>query len=315
VSITAEQARTAVARVFGRPVHDCTVSANPYASSFELADLDVAFEDGERVRLVVKACGRSGLLPEAKAAKAASVLDPWREILTYSEILEPLALAAPAYHGALIDPDLGTFWLLIEAVEGVPLWQLSGDDGAWEAAASWLALLHRSAPARAHHHLLRYDSNWFERLFHHTLSQGAGTALRRVIGRWGGVVERLAALPQTFVHGDFYPSNVLVEGEGACALIRPVDWELAGCGPLLLDLAALTAGWPSADRQRLAAAYRRELPSRLVLGELEFAEGLACCRLAIALQWLGSAPGWQAPRAHAADWLSEALAAAEELDL
>jgi Ser/Thr protein kinase RdoA (MazF antagonist) len=310
--VSHEQARAAVASAFGRPVRDCAISPNEYASSFALDDLDVAFEDGENVRLVVKDVGPSGLLPAAMTAKPASVRDPWREILTYREVLEPLALTTPAYHGALIDPDGGTYLLLIEAVEGVPLWQLPGDDAAWEGAAAWLARLHGSAPGNAHRHLLRYDSSWFERSFRRALATPAGAALRPVIGRWDGVVARLAALPQTFVHGDFYASNVLVD---RAAQIRPVDWELAGRGPLLLDLAALTAGWPAGDRRRLAQAYRREMPGSLALGELAFEEGLACCRLAIAMQWLGWAPDWAPPREHATDWLAEALAAAEELEL
>ena len=62
----------------------------------------------------------------------------------------------------------------------------------------------------------------------------SGTSLRP------SSTERLLALPVGFIHGELYPSNVLV-GERT-GRICAVDWEMAGIGPLLLDLAALTSG-------------------------------------------------------------------------
>jgi hypothetical protein len=46
--------------------------------------------------------------------------------------------------------------------------------------------------------------------------------------------------------------------------IRPVDWEMAGIGAGLLDLAALTSGsWSETERTTIVEAYRRALPERL----------------------------------------------------
>ncbi len=50
---------------------------------------------------------------------------------------------------------------------------------------------------------------------------------------------RLAGLPAVFVHGEFYASNILVSPGRVC----PVDWEMAGIGPGVLDLAALATAW------------------------------------------------------------------------
>jgi thiamine kinase-like enzyme len=58
-------------------------------------------------------------------------------------------------------------------------------------------------------------------------------------------------LHRVSLDGEYYASNIVVAGQRVC----PVDWELAGAGPGLLDLAALTTGWSYADRAAIAAAY------------------------------------------------------------
>lgn len=132
------------------------------------------------------------------------------------------------------------------------------------------------------------------------------------------MVEALQALPRTVLHGEFYASNVLVAsdsghtpvGRKSDARVAPVDWELA-VGPGLTDLAALVSGWPEADRGALAAAYAAEpgVPA-FTLRDLDFA------RLQVAIQWLGWAPPeWEPPEGQRHDWLGEAVALAEELEL
>jgi thiamine kinase-like enzyme len=113
------------------------------------------------------------------------------------------------------------------------------------------------------------------------------------------VVERLASLPTTLVHGELYASNVIV-GEGR---VCPVDWELAGIGPGVLDVAALTTGWPDSERSMLADEYRRALVRPPDADR--FAADLDCASLHLALQWLGWSPGWTPPPEHVRDWRAE----------
>ena len=130
------------------------------------------------------------------------------------------------------------------------------------------------------------------------------------------VVDRLAAIPPSFVHGELYPSNVLVGDDGPDVDVWPVDWEMAGLGPPLLDFAALTSGWDPADQARLVAAYADELgPGPWRWDEQELGALLHSCRLHYALQWLGWSPGWSAPAEHARDWVAEAFELGERLDL
>jgi thiamine kinase-like enzyme len=86
--------------------------------------------------------------------------------------------------------------------------------------------------------------------------------------------------------------------------VAPVDWEMAGIGPGVLDVAALLSGWGDEQRSAIVAGY----------GVVP-AEALAAARLHIAMQWLGWSPGWTPPPEHARDWLAEALGAARELGI
>src|SRR5262249_56494052 len=99
---------------------------------------------------------------------------------------------------------------------------------------------------------------WLERA--RTFASRAGGARQKLDwleGRYESVIERLAALPATVIHGEFYASNVLVQQTMAGLRVCPVDWEMAAVGPGLVGLAALTAGkWAGPTQARLAATYR-----------------------------------------------------------
>src|SRR5260370_39276510 len=98
--------------------------------------------------------------------------------------------------------------------------------------------------------------------------------------------------------------------------VCPVDWEMAGVGPGLPDLAALTAGaWTDEQKTALALAYHAALPPDhtwftrpdALLAALDF------CHLHLAMQWLGWSPEWSPPPEHRRNWLREALRLAGKL--
>ena len=297
--------RDELTTVLRRPVRSLGRRPHPYGSSHAIEDVEVTFEHGAPLRLVLKEVSAPG------AAKPARLLDPDREIEAYVRVLSPAGLDVPEYHGVIARSDRR--WLALETVEGAPLWQV-GDLGAWEAAARWLAGLHALPVPQRCAHMLRYDATHLDGWLARAVAEVPRGALDDVSGVWERVVARVAAWPHGIVHGDYHPSNVLVARTGLDPRIRPVDWELAGIGPGLLDLAALTSGsWSAADRERIAVAYQRALPAAARSSCTDLLDALAHCRLLHAVQWLGWSRDWTPPAEHAHDWLAEATALAAEL--
>ena len=301
-----------------------------HSTSFAIEELTVHPEDGTSLRLLFKDLSRRAMLESARRVKPAFLYDPLREIETYRSILGPSRLETATCYGAIVDPGAERYGLFLEKVPGSELYQV-GDLATWQRVAGWLALMHarfagqietvaRVAP------LLRYDARfyrlWADRARAgldrggHRLSRAERRGMERLFEGYDRVIGHLVALPATFLHGEFYASNVLVHEEGEDLRVCPVDWEMAAVGPGLIDLAALTAGgWTADERAALALAYH----AALVPGESRppgvFLEALDYCRLHLAVQWLGWSVGWSPPPEQAQDWLGEALGLAEKLGL
>jgi len=96
----------------------------------------------------------------------------------------------------------------------------------------------------------------------------------------------LAALPQTVIHGEYYPHNIMFQA----GVVRPVDWETAAVAPGEIDLAALTDGWPPDVSRDLEAEYQH---ARWPSGPPpEFERNLDRARAFLQLRWLGDLPEW-----------------------
>jgi phosphotransferase family enzyme len=263
-----------------------------YASSLPMERIDIA----DCSPLLFKDLSQSERLQ-----RPGFLADRRREITAYTEILGALEIDTPAYRASVLDENRA--WLILELVDGVPLWQI-GELDVWEAAARCLAALHASPPPQTPG-LLLYDEAHLRRRF-----ELAATLPRKAeIG--AQVAERLARLPARFIHGEFYPSNVLVQRESGRVRVRPVDWEMSGLGPGVLDLAALTAGWGDDERARIERAYLDGCPRELQPGS----DDLDYARLLLAAQWTGWSPGWSPPPLHRHDWRAIALGLIERLGL
>jgi Ser/Thr protein kinase RdoA (MazF antagonist) len=294
-----------------------------YRTSFPLEELDLTLEDGAELRLIFKDLAWSALDERARLAKPDFLHDPLREAAVYASVLAPRGLG-PRYYGAAIDPDAERYWLFVERVEGRELYQV-GNLELWQAVARWLGAMHTSLAADLEDHaergrLIEYDEayyrRWIERAEEFAAAPGQprsrSEAVARISAGYGPVMQGLLDLPKTVIHGEFYASNVLVAGTAPALRVCPVDWELAALAPGLVDLAALiSGGWAEEDREAIVAAYR------LAAGVPAFScDQLDLARLHLAVQWLGWAPpSWTPPEGQRHDWLGEALALAEGLDL
>lgn len=319
---------------FGKQRDIAKLKRRPLASSssFAIEELEVRLDDGTTLQLIVKDLGQEALLEGAYQAKPVFLYDPLREIETYRSILARNLLSTATYYGAVIDRQIERYWLFLEKVPGVELYQV-GDFSTWQQVAHWLSRFHNSFTEieilAQSSHLLSYD-----RAFYRLWVRRAQAFLRRaktsrplsvqhsiewLASRYERVVEFLVALPVTFIHGEFYASNVLVQQAAVKPRVCPIDWEMAAVGPGLIDLAALIAGkWTENEKKALALTYHAALAPDGAFPPMRddnFLTTLDYCRLHLAVQWLGWSARWSPPPEHAQNWLSEAMRLAEKLRL
>jgi hypothetical protein len=308
-----------------------------YSSSSAIENVELELAGGKRLSLIFKDLSPGSLLESARSVRPNFLYDPTREIEIYRKVLDPAQFGTPIFYGAVGRADLKKYWLFLERVPGPLLWQL-GRMETWRQAARWLARFHshfaQAGYCRGKNQLaplLEYDRRlltlWWTRAetflagaTPQGLAAGRGTlrSFSRLAGRHERVIDRLLTLGETFVHGEFYPSNVILRREGTASRVCPIDWEVAGIGPGLIDLAALTSGaWNLEQKKTMIAAYRDALePARGWPPSLaELMEGVQYCQLHLAIQWLGWAADWSPPKMHARDWLREAVSLSTTLGI
>jgi hypothetical protein len=301
-----------------------------YATSTAVELITAVMDDGTECEFVLKHLGPSSLSEGARRAKPSFVIDSQREIEVYRTVLAPLEVG-PVLTGFGIAPRRGVYWLLVEYVHGRRLFEV-GERECWAAVGRWLGDLQRRFATldrdrlRREARLIEYDREWYRVWLQRALRFFASTdpphsrhgrdALLWLAGRYDKVIERLISMPPTIIHGEFYPSNVLVGATTDDSRVWPVDWEMASEGPGIIDVAALTSGaWLEGDRRAVLTAYVAGLESRGDAVIDDVAESLDYARIHLAIQWLGWFGRREAPGEHAHDWLAEAVERAEALRL
>ena len=322
--IHTDELRATLEQVLGQRVKSLRRRLSAYSSSYTVENLDVTTTRGKKLRLVLKDVSPPSVLATAQQVRPHFLYHPAREIEVYQKILNPLRCGTAQCHGAVNSPHLERHWMFLERVEGRLLWQAGGLE-KWDAAARWLAEFHSRFHGKklpSGNFLLRYDENffsvWIERAEQFLKKRSAAESGRfaRLVKNYDRVVKRVTALPQTFVHGEFYASNLIVRAGRAAQPICAIDWEMAGLGPAALDLAALTAGdWTDAEKLRFVAAYRDELGADRSPPLMELMAAVDLCQLHLSVQMLGWAEEWSPPEKHAQNWLRTALQLAEKLGI
>lgn len=329
-----EELEQALSRYFhkARRIQKLRRRRSNYSSSYTIENLELELDHGKHLSLIFKDLSPTSLLKTAKEVRPRFLYCPQREMETYGTVLDSERFGTAICYGSIERPDLQRYWLFLERVEGPLLWQV-GRIEMWRQAAKWLTRLHSHflanngcSDALLPQCLLHYDTNHYMRWVTRaedflsrrraSLVEGLYASFRLLADNYDRVVKRLLSMPQTFIHGEFYPANVIIGKSGCNKRICPIDWEVAAVGPGLIDLAALTAGsWNPEQKQLLIKAYRDALepvrdwpPSLSQLLEL-----VDYCQLHLAVQWLGWSGQWSPPKSHAQDWLREAVGAARRL--
>jgi aminoglycoside/choline kinase family phosphotransferase len=291
---------------------------SPYRSSFFIDEIDVTLDDGTAIGLIAKPADSDALSPEAKRARPLFLRDDARECLAYESILAHMELNTPQFFGSYVD-SAGIQFLLIERIDGVPLWQCSEFD-AWREAARWLARLHAGAGVRLAEssgtagHLIRYDREYYDQWMRRACEfhEASHRDLEWLARRHSSVTSWLLAESTAFIHGEFYPANVLVSGSDGQGplLVRPIDWETAALGPALVDLACLLAGgWTDEERADVADAYfaERAGAGEAIPPRTHYLKTLDCGLIHLSVRNLGWSRDWSPPPDRSHDWLHEAL--------
>jgi hypothetical protein len=299
--------RPAVEERFGAGLAGLHRLPSRYSTSFVIELVDLKLTDGRQVQLVFKNLSPEALLPQARRTRPSFVFTPEREIRVYRDLLGGLELGTAQLFASREDAGSGRYWLFLEKVDGVELYQVADLQG-WKRAAQWLGELHRrlalgttgGLPAS----LVRYDAEWYRLWMRRAAAFSTDPAINRLVRCHESVIDHLCDLPDTVIHGDFNASNVLAAPNGR---ICPVDWERTSLGPGMWDLASLVTGWDKTSVAGIVRAYDGHVAADR--------RSLLMCRLQLCIQWLGWSPAWTPPAEHRKDWLGDALNLVCELEL
>ena len=235
-------------------------------TSYVVDVVTVRLLDGSEQRVLLKDFGSSRIPKDNEAARRE------RELRVYRDILPTLELGAPKYLGSVWQEDLPRFWLLMEFVEGRTLRKQSFR--LYLAAARELGKMQGSLAAAADRlqglvgdgwWLQRHDAEFFRRraeaavLAAQNVVPDLAPRVERLASGYEPVIEIMAAQQTTLVHGSLRPRNVMVTADER---ICPIDWELAGWGSPLYDLAFLSDGFDHVDASALYTAWRHGFEHR-----------------------------------------------------
>jgi len=313
---------------FGRRRAIVKLSRRPcsYSSSFTLDEIDVGFDDGSELQLVMKDVSPAAMTKSAERARPEFLFEPGREIEAYRRILPHAPRGTATWYGALVDQRARRYRLVLERVEGLELRHV-GAFSIWERAAQWIAEFHQSfspadvAQLAESSSVLVHDEAFYWRWLARAQKfaarrSSAGRTIDRIARGYAPVVSRLAGMPRTLIHGEFYPCNIRICQTRDEVRVCPVDWEMAALGPGLMDLASLTTGWGQREQRALVRAYRRtnsDNATRSARIPHDLWLDFRCCRLHLAVRMLGWSDAWAPPPHHAYDWLGEAERLAQRI--
>lgn len=185
---------------------------------------------------------RGGLVYEAKFYEEVLQAFPHSRVKYYG-----LGTIAECSEQVMVLEYLGAYLRFVKSAEPVL---------ALQKAAGWAGAFHAYAQDRRPDFLHVYHRSYYEHWLHHfsdicTPLLPDYPFLAEVVSLYRDHIDLLLDGPQTIIHGEYYPRNVLLRnGE-----IFPVDWESAAIGPGEVDLATLIEDWDAESIRKAKEAY------------------------------------------------------------
>jgi len=213
----------------------------------------------------------------------------------YEHVLRPLGVSVPALRGIWRHAAPRETWLLLQYLDRTM--RLNKAPARMADTAEWIGRFHALSERRLdtpeYAFLRRYDAAYYRGWARRVLRSAqryelGGRWLDRVTEGFEDTILDLLAAPQSVIHGEYYPANILVQNHR----IRPVDWETAAVACGEIDLACLTEGWSRRVSRECERAYRAaRWPHGAPSG---FQRRLQAARFHVLLRWAGEPSAWHA---------------------
>ena len=231
-----------------------------------------------------------------------------READVYRLVLAPSQASSAGFIGSYVEPRTGATWLVVEYLDGQRV-NKSPREGM-PMAARWIGAFHADQE-RLHGRIerlvpqydLEYYRGWMERTVSNVDRPPAW--LSGLTDDAEAVFAPLLDRPQTLIHGEYYPKNVLYVEQTAF----PVDWESTAVGAGEIDLAMLTENWSTEVVQKCADEY---CSARWSSPQPGFDRAFMTARLYTQFRWLGDRPRHIAAENKRLTWVHEIV---QELEL
>lgn len=263
--------------------------ANAGESYYASEVVTCKWPEGRTVRLLVKYGDGEDTMGSGLRA------GPAYEALVYRQVLAPFGVRVPRCYGSWRESVRGIDVLVLEYLEGVHAHRTPDQVESIASAAGWVGHLQKCATSAVEDGTMPFLNVYDADLYRYWTFRARDFERRTLAGRaWlvafcdqiDRVIDMLQGVPQTLIHGDYYPDNMLyLDGR-----ISVFDWEQTAIAPGEIDLASLTVGWHEEVVQAAEAAYCRARWPGGTPGS--FQGTLEAARIYVLLRLLGEARGW-----------------------
>lgn len=237
------------------------IRRTPFAhiGSYDCERVSVALNDGACIELFLKDYSHT------RQSKDQPVRRRIRELRVYRELLDGADLGTPALFGALHRDDGDECYLLLEHIDAEVVDRVEARNGF--DVVRWLArmqacFLNSGQRLERADFLTHYDVEYYETKAASAARDAVHIApylasdVRAIVARYRNSIERFCRPPFSLVHGGYIPWHIFVDRRTEPIRVCVVDWELAGLGSTLYDLAIFADEAPAALRTALCKAYR-----------------------------------------------------------